>query len=349
MKTRLMAVAVLGVLMLNLTGSTFADLKGKKSARSQATQLAMLLPASDGVVTLDVKRFFGVALPKLLTANQPMLNGILAKIDEMKAKTGIDIRQFEYIAAGVTAKKITEKEYDLDPVVIARGQINAGGLIGAAKLAANGKYREEKAGEKTIYVFAAKDIADQAKQHAPGAKTAMADKLIGKLSREIAVTTIDANTIAFGSLPLVRQMFDAKTTIGTDLTSLLGKRETSVASFAGKLPAGMGAFLPLDNDELGKNLDSIKYVYGNMDVSGDITSVNLTARTVQSSQAAALLDTLSGLQMVGKALLGGSKGADKQVYVRMIENAKFSTKGNEVMFDLQVPQSDIDILVGMMK
>ena len=349
MKNRSISLFLLAVLFLNLGVSSFADSKAKNARKSQATQLALLLPASDGVVTLDVKRFFGVALPKLLSANQPMLNDILGKIDEMKAKTGIDVRQFEYLAAGVTAKKITEKEYDFEPVVIARGQINAGALIGTAKLAANGKYREEKVGEKTIYVFAAKDIAEQAKSQIQAGNTDMADKVIGKLSREIAVTTIDTNTLVFGSLSLVRQTLDAKTKVGTDLTSLLGKRETSVVSFAGKLPTGMGAFLPLDNDELGKNIDSIKYVYGNMDVNGEITSVNLTARTVQSSQATALLETLEGLQMLGKAFLGGSKGADKQVYVRMIENAKFSAKGNEVMFDLQVPQSDIDVLIGMIK
>ncbi len=350
MKNRSISLFLLAVLFLNLGVSSFADTKAKKAKRSQATQLALLLPASDGVVTLDVKRFFAVALPKLLSANQPMLNGVLAKIDEMKSKTGIDIRQFEYLAAGVTAKKVSEKEYDLEPVVIARGQINAGALIGMAKLAANGKYREEKIGEKTIYVFSTKEIADQSKQQLPAAKqAAMTDKILGKLSREIAVSSIDANTLVFGSLPLVRQTLDAKSTLGIDLTSLLGKRETSVVSFAGKLPTGMSAFLPLDNDELGKNIDAIRYVYGNMDVTGEITSVNMTARTVQNSQATGLLETLEGLQLVGKALLGGSKGADKQVYVRMIENAKFSVKGNEVMFDLQVPQSDIDVLIGMMK
>jgi hypothetical protein len=349
MKNRSLALFILTVLFLNLGLTSFADSKTKTAPKSRSAKLASLLPASDGVVTIDVKRFFGVALPKLLTANQPMLTEILGKMDEMKANTGIDIRQFEYLAAGVTAKKMAAKEFDFEPVIIARGQISSGGLIGAAKLAANGRYREEKAGEKTIYIFAAKDIADQVKQQIPAAKPAITDKILGKLSREVAVSTIDANTLVFGSLPLVRQTLDAKTAIGTDLTSLLGKRETSVVSFAGKLPAGMSAFLPLDNDELGKNIESIRYVYGSMDVSGETTSFSMTARTAQNAQAASLLETLEGLQMVGKALLGGAKGADKKVYVRMLENVKFSAKGNEVSFDLQVPQADIDVLVGMIK
>ena len=86
-----------------------------------------------------------------------------------------------------------------------------------------------------------------------------------------------------------------------------------------------------------------------MDVGVTGASLNLTARTLQNAQAQGLLETLEGLQMLGKAFLGGSKGPDKQVYARLIENAKFTAKGNEVMLDLQVPQSDIDILVGYLK
>ncbi len=349
MKIRILALSCLCVLVLNLAGSAVAD--SKRKAVSQANQLALLLPASDGVVTLDVKRFFSVALPKLLTSNQPMLEKITAKIDEMKAKTGIDVRQFEYIAAGVTAKKITAKEYDIDPVVIARGQISSASLIGAAKLASNGKYREEKVGDKTIYIFSAKDLADQAKHQVPAVKDSdLADKVIGTFSKDIAVTVIDTATIAFGDVALVRQTADVnRKPVSTDLISLLAKKETSVVNFAGKMPNGMSVFLPLENDELGKNIDSIRYVYGNMDMAAEAMTVNVTARTLQNSQATALHETLEGLQLVGKALLGGSKAPDKQVYTRLLENAKFSAKGNEVMLDLQVPQADIDILVGMLK
>ncbi|MEK7857465.1 MAG: hypothetical protein AAB288_15355 [Acidobacteriota bacterium] len=351
MKNRILALSCLLILVLNMTGSAVADGSSKRKASAQANQLAALLPASDGVVTIDVKRFFSVALPKLLTSNQPMLAKVTAQIDEMKAKTGIDIRQFEYLAAGVTAKQIAGKEYDVDPVIIARGQVSSGSLIGAAKLASNGKYKEEKAGDRTIYVFSTQDLANEAKKQVPAVKDpAMVDKVIGKLSKDVAVTAIDANTIAFGDPVLVRQAVStAKTSVSSDLISLLAKKETSVVNFAAKMPNGMSVFLPLENDELGKNIDAIRYVYGNMDVAGEAMTMNVTARTLQNAQATALLETLEGLQLIGKALLGSGKGADKQVYGRLIDNVKFSAKANEVALDLSVPQSDIDILVGMLK
>jgi hypothetical protein len=43
----------------------------------------------------DIKRFLDSALPQMLSGNQPMLDEVRQAIDEAKAKTGIDVRQFE--------------------------------------------------------------------------------------------------------------------------------------------------------------------------------------------------------------------------------------------------------------
>ncbi|MEO6334206.1 MAG: hypothetical protein ABIO91_04410 [Pyrinomonadaceae bacterium] len=333
MKYKIFAVLVLAVLALNLVGSTFADSKVKKAG---ANDLVSLLPASDGVVTIDVKRFFVDALPKVLSSNQPMLAHVTGEIEKFQQKSGIDIRQFEYLAAGATTtKKVGEKKYDLDPVVIARGQISASALIGAAKLATKGKYTEERVGERTIYIFSGQGIVGNNAQVKSG--------------DVVAVTTIDTMTIAFGSLGRVRETLQGRSKVGTDLTSLLVRNPAAVTSFAAKLPAGMRSFIPIDNDELGKNIDSIQYVYGDADVAGENANLHMAARTLGAAQAKSLYETLEGLQMLGKAFLGSAKGADKQVYSRMIENAKFSVRSNEVTLDLTVPQRDIDILVGSLK
>ncbi len=332
MKFRIFAVLALSVLVLDLAASTLADSKAKKA---NTIGMVSLLPASDGIVTIDVKRFFGQALPRLLSSNQPMLAKVTSQIDKFQSRFGIDIRQFDSIVAGATSTKISDKKYDVDPVVIARGQVSSASLIGAAKLAANGKYTEERVGDRTIYIFSETKIAGKSE--------------VAQLQGDIAVTAIDSTTLAFGTPSRVRQTLDGKTKVGQDLISLLERSPTAVTSFAAKVPAGVKSFLPLENDELGKDIDSIQYVYGNANVAADVASLHMTARTLQNAQAKSLHETLSGLQMLGKAFLGGAKGADKQVYVRMIENAKFSVRANEVVLDLQVPQSDIDILVGSLK
>jgi hypothetical protein len=348
MKKKIAIMFALAAVALALGTFVSADVKKAGVKRVQAADLVALLPASDGVVTLDVRRFFNDALPSLLSANQPMLAEITGKIEEAKAKTGVDIRQFSSVAVGVISRKREgSKALDYDPVVIARGDISSGALIGAAKLAANAKYREEKFGDKTIYIFEAKKIVadNSAKAGAP----AGTDKVLDRVSSEIAVTALDSTTLALGDPVRVRETLTGKTRISADLLGLLATENSPVVTFAGRVPAGVESLLPLDNDELGKSLASIRYMFGNLDVTGGNAAVHAVARTLQSSQAKSLLETLEGLQMVGKAFLGGAKGVDKEVYARMIDNAKFTTRGNDVMLDLAVSQSDIDILVGSLK
>ena len=349
MKNRFFPLLFACALILNTLGAAFADTKSG-AGNNQANSLVGLLPASDAVVAFEAKRFMSGALPQILSGNQPLLAKVLAHIDEVKSKTGIDLRSFERVAAGITAKKISDKNYEFEPAILARGQINSSVLLSAAKLAANGKYREEKVGGKTIFIFAAKEIAAQNKPQATtGVNVQMIDKFVGKLSQEIAVAAFDANTLVFGSPQRIRQTLEGKTRVGADVTDLINRNPGSIMTFAAKLPGGMSQFLPLDNDELGKNIDSIQYVYGSMDVVGDASVLQLTAKTQNAAQAQGLLETLEGLQFVGKAFLGSSKDADKQVYGRMIENAKFIRTANEVKIDLRVPQSDINVLIGGIK
>ena len=333
MKYRILAFLAIAVLVLDLGASALA---GSNSRKPGANDLVALLPASDGVVIFDSKRTFNDALPKILANNQPFLAKINGKIDEFRTKTGIDLRQFDVCAAGVSTRQISEKNYDVDPVIIARGQMTSASLIGAAKVASNGKYREERVGDRVMYIFDADTF---------GTKQA-GTRHLGKVG-EIALTSLDEKTIAFGEVDRVRDTLKAKSRVSPELVSMLEKDLTSVASFAVRLPSGLKAYLPLENDELGKNIDSIRYLYGNANVANNEGTVHVVARTDQNSQATSLYETLEGLQMLGKALLGSAKGADKQVYARMVTNAKFAVRGNEVTFDLAVPQSDLDILVAM--
>jgi hypothetical protein len=350
MKNRSFAIIAAFVLLLNLTGLGSADTKSTRSAKPQAGALVAMLPASDGVVTLDAARFFNNGLPTLLSANQPALAELMAKIESIKAETGIDLRKFESVAVGFAVKPISAKEYDFDPVVIARGDIAAGGLVAVAKLASNGKYREEKIGTRTVYVFSAKDVAQKNAPKTANSKAAgFIERALNGLTREIAVTSLDANTLAFGSLPRVRQTVEAKTRVDADITGLLLRNPNAILNFAARTPTGLSQFLSLDNDELGKNLSSIRFLWGSMDLVENNAVVRLMARTARADQAQSLFDTVQGLQVVGKALIGGSKGADKQVYARMIDNAKIAKAGNDVTLDLAVPQADIDILVGQIK
>ena len=347
MKNKLFAFFLAFTFILNVTGFAFADTKSNKN---QTNQLAALLPASDGVITVDVKRFFASALPQVLSGKKAMLDDINAKIDDFKAKTGIDARQFEQIAVGVTTKMVAPKNMDFDAVVLARGSFNANAIAATVKFASNGKFREEKIGDRVVYVFSPKDFADKNKPNTTQSGDAQKffDNILGKLPQDFAVTVYDNSTLAFGSLGRVRETLEAKARVNSQLLSLVNRKPASVVSFAANLPNGMSDFVSLGDDELGQNINSIRQVSGALDVVGENTLLSIVAKTADAKSAEGLQKNLTDLREVGKVLLGSSKGADKKVYARMLESAKISFKGDEVMLDLQVPQSDINVLVAGM-
>ena len=335
MKYRIIAVVVLGLLVANLGGSTFADSKAKRAAFSQ---LVSLLPASDALVTLDAKRFFNEAMPQVLSANPTFLGKITGHMEEIRTKIGVDVRQFDDVVVGISARHVGVKNHDVDMVAIARGQSSAAAMIEAAKSKTAGKFREERVGSRVMYIFEPQNAVTQA----PPAT-------VGGSLREVGVVALDDRTIAFGDVVRVRQTLQGNTKIGADLSGMVARNPAAIASFAAKPPAGLSAYIPLSNDELGKNIESIQYIYGNANVVAGNATVNVTARTQQNAQATGLLEAIEGLQIVGKAILGGSKAPDKRVYARLIESAKLSVRANELTLDLTVPQSDIDVLVGTLK
>lgn len=323
---------------------------GQNISGSGYQALSARLPESDAAAVMDVNRLVNTALPQILAGNQALLSDFQGTIDTVKDRTGIDLRRFSTAAIGLKAIKRGEKDFDFSGVVIANGDLNMPALLAAAKLAANGKYREVKANGSTIIIFPMKDLADTAgRSKGRSAKTASkAHSALGGPAGEIAVTILDQTTLALGSLAQVKQVVTGSSHVSPDLVSLLPKEAVPVFSFAAKTPDGMSTFMPLDNDELGKNIDSIKYLFGSMNVTPAGTQLTATARTMTAENAQSLKETLEGLQMIGKALLGGSKGADKEVYARLVNNVVFSTTGNDVNLDLAIEQADVNFLVGLL-
>lgn len=320
-----------------------------KKSVSQANQLAALLPNSDAVINVNVSRLMKEALPQMLATKPQYLEEINGKIDEVKNNIGIDLRQFDQIAVGIAYKTISPKETDYEPVILARGQFNAGAFLGLAKVAAKGKYREEKIGEKTVYIFSPKEILEQNK---PNTKDSFINKIIDKamksFNQEIAVAGYDNNTLVMGSLKRVRETFESQTRVSKIALDLVSKNPNAMISFGANMPAGASQFLPIENDELGKNIESIKQMYGALDFADGKATLTGAARTLKAEEAQSLEETLTGLQMVGKALLGGAKGADKQLYARLVENAVIARKANEVSLSLVMPKTDIDALMAVL-
>lgn len=348
MKLRLLAVATLLCLMANLVLAAQGPRTKSRNvvAKARGARLVPMLPATDGIVTLDAKRLGTDGLPRLLAANPGLLAKVTQNLDNIRNKTGIDLRKFDEVAMGLKLVPKGANGVNTYGVALASGDINASAFVAVAKLAANGAYRQETIAGRAVYIFTAKGVANRS---ASGSTSAMVDDLVDHMTTSIAVAAYDANLLLVGSEPLVRETLIGQTHPSAELTSLLNRNPAAIVNFALRTPAGFEGMLPLGNDELGKNLRSIQYLSGSMDETAAGASLSLAARTAQPDQAQGLKATLDGLQMMGTALLGGSTKPANQVYSRLLKSAKFTQSANEVTLDLLVPQADVDTLISGIK
>lgn len=344
MRNKIFTLFTFAAFALSVVG--FAFVEENASARGN-NELVGLLPASDIVINLDAQRLFNTALPQIFSADAGALLKINSKLDELKNKTGLDLRQFQHVSAGIATKQISPSKVDFEPFIMARGTFNSGALLAVAKLASKGKYKEKKIGSRTVYIFSPKEVIEENK---PKNKSSLLDIVLDKvgksLSREIALSAYDTNTLVIGTEARLREAFEKKTTVSTEILGMVYQNPNAVINFGGKLPNGLAGFIDIDNDEIGNNLKAVRQMSGALTVENNQVMVALNAKTLKQEQAQSLHELLEGLQMLGKAFLGNSKKPDDKIYVRMIESAEITRNGNAVLFDLKVPQSDIDALLG---
>jgi hypothetical protein len=344
MKSKIFVFLIIAAFIFSAIAFVFSA----KTSAKNGSELAVLLPPSDIVVTMDAQKTFNTALPQILSANKEMLDKFNGKIDSFKTKIGIDARQFEQVAVGAKTKQISAGKTEIEPFILARGAFNSAQLVTAAKLFSNGKYKEEKIGSRTVYIFKISEIAPQSKTQANDSFfDKMTDKLVASISDEIAVTTYDSNTLAFGTLARVREAFtNEKARVSAEILALATRNPNAVINFGGKMPKGAGVLLPIENDEIGQTIDTINQFSGSLDIAGGKTNLFVMAKTLKVEDAESLYDLIDTLKTLGKMFLEGNKNADKQVYARMIENANITRSGTEISLALEVPQSDLDIIVG---
>jgi len=348
MKSRFLALLFVIALSLNIVPIAGAASAAQPAATPSA--LVAMLPASDAVIAFDTKRFFSDALPKVLASNQPMLSKIVGHVDEITSKTGIDLRKFENVAVGATLTPTAGKNLDIDMVAIARGEINAGALVAMGKLAAGSSYREVKIGEQTAYVFSLKGAMKKAKPQSVTPKMeSMFERAFDKMMSEVAVVSTDRNTLVIGSLNRVRQTLEKRSMLAPELSVLMNERSTSILAFALQTPTGIDDLIPLQMDEIGKNVAAIRLASGGLDMTSAGAVFGAMVRTHKPEQAKNLSDMLQGLQMMGGGILSNSKRPDQQVYGRMIQGAKIALRGTDVTLDVTVAQADLEFFGSKIK
>lgn len=350
--------------MVSLTGIAQTNKTPASRTSQKSNDPLMSLPVSDGVISVDVQRLLNEMLPRVLADDPARLAQVNAHIDQVKTRTGIDIRAFDRIAIGMRFVDAgTPDSLKVEFVALARGSFNAPAMLAAGLLATNSKYKyqEQKYGGKNIYIFNSDELfgKDQLPQatigeeaRKTGGKAAeIADDLLHKIMNikgEVAIVAVASNTLAIGQPNSVRAAIDASAgrgLVNVELTGLATKDPNAVVSFGVNVPSKSSRFFGFDNDQIAANLDAIRQVYGSVGSTTAGFEMRNFVRTATSSQAQEVYNTLMGLKDLGGMVASNLSGDKGKLAQNALENLKITKEENEVQIRLELAQSDVATLI----
>ena len=333
MNKKVLGSSIALAFVLFTLGSGFgAGSAQRKPASSPALPADVLsyLPPSDGIALIDVRRLMNETMPRILAGDPAKLAQANAEIEKFKTRTGIDPRSFDRVVLGMRYTYPTPKVTKLETVAIARGTFDAKALSAAARIAANGKYHEEKYRGATILIITVKDQM----------------KLFGVWNmriNELAVCAVDPHSLAIGTVANVRAAIEAglKGRAGADLAALATRDPNAVVGFGANVPKELMANLNVGNDTIAKDANAIRQVYGSIGSTETDVSVMLVARTDSAESANNLNDTVTGLKQLGGLFIGQMAPARKALAQSALDNLKITTRGTEVEIRTQVAAANL--------
>jgi hypothetical protein len=183
------------------------------------------LPEADTLVYINPQRILNELVPKLLPAKD--VEGMRKDFEEVRKNAGIDPTKVDYIVLVVRFKKPTADLNFQAPefMLVASGDFSADSLLGMARMASQGKLRDEKYGTKTLGLMTIDPIVKESEKN-PFLKS----------FTEVGIVSLSTNTIAAGTPAYLRAAIDAgdgKERISTQALNSLVRDPNALISFAG--------------------------------------------------------------------------------------------------------------------
>lgn len=334
MKRKLLNLAV--ILVALAAGSQVQAQTRMRNTAAPVPTLMASLPESDAVAQIKVKQLLSEAMPRILSNNPAKLSEVNASIDNFKNRTGLDPRMFQQVALGVKYTYPSEGITKLQTVALANGSFSANAMMAAGRVASNGKYREEKYKEKTIYIFTLEENV----------------KLLGVFDfriGELAAAPLDNNILALGDPIAVRSAIDASRSrkrANAELIALASRDPNAVIGFGSNMSDQLISNLDIGNAPIATDLKSLRQVFGSVGTTESDLQLFFGARAVNAQAARSLGDTLEGLKLFGAAFVGRLSGVKGVLAKSALSNMKIATDANELHIRTSVAQAEVGPLFG---
>ena len=334
MKRTLLTVAIVFIALFSQI-ETQAQTRGRNTPTAPPTLMSSL-PESDAVAQIKVNQLLSEAMPRILAGNPAKLSEVNASIDRFKDRTGLDPRMFQQVALGVRFTYPAEGVTKAQTVALANGSFNPAAMVAAGRVASNGKYREEKFQDKTIYIFTLDENL----------------KLLGLFDlriNELAAAPLDANILALGDPAGVRSVIDANRSrkqANAALIALANRDPNAVIGFGSNVTEQLIANLDIGNAPIAADLRTLRTVYGSVGTTENDLQLFIAARAVNAQAAKNLGDTLEGLQQFGALLAGRFSGAKGVLAKSALANMKIQSQANELQIRTTIAQAEVGSLLG---
>jgi hypothetical protein len=333
-KIRLLTFAAVFVALLSQIEAT-AQTRSRNTAAPVPTLMSSL-PESDAVAQVKMNKLLSEAMPRILSGNPAKLDEVNASIDRFKDRTGLDPRMFQQVALGVRFTYPSEGVTKVQTVALANGTFSAAAMMAAGRVASNGKYREEKYQDKTVYIFTVDENV----------------KLLGLFDvriGELAAAPLDTNTLALGDPAGVRSVIDASRSrkrANAELIALASRDPNAVIGFGSNITEQLVGNLDIGNAPIAADLRTLRQVYGSVGTTENDLQLFLAARAVNAQAAKNLGDTLEGLKQFGALLVGRLSGAKGVLAKSALSNMKIVADANELQIRTTVAQAEVGPLFG---
>src|SRR5690242_5511360 len=323
------------VLLAILCISTVVSLAQKTSSQTESARNPVqapieafaVLPSSDAVIVLDLKRSYGELFSQILV-DEPDARALVIAVPVQTAEL-FDPRAVQRVVIGIRYNKPPDEKTPSDISVITVAQSNeAGQLPGLIRSKGPGKYREEQYDGKLLY------IAQVEQSEAPA---------------EWAIVALDANTLVFGNPAYVRSSIDVlagkEKRVNTDLVAAVKRNPQALLSAAGLLPPSVMSAAPqLSNSDWSRMLSSVKQFYVSVDLIPSGLAVAGTLTTTSPEQSKSLVDLMNAIKTVVVSL-GPGKTREDKVNRDLFKGLVISAAGTEVQVKDEISQASINVLV----
>lgn len=302
---------------------------------TQAQNALASLPETDLLIYINPQRIINEVLPKVLPAKD--VDDMRKAFEDAKNQVGVDPTKVEYIVLAVRFKKPTG-DLNFQPpefMLLAGGDFTAESLMVLARMASDGKLRDEKYGTRTIGLMTIDPLVKEAEKN----------PLLKSLT-EMGIVSLNANTIAVGTPSYLRAAADAsdgKERINAATLNSLVRDPNALVSIAGTPWHSFAKSFGMLGTETNARVARCESSIGNLYAAITMDATNLMLRGAMNADNPDTAKIFSNLYS-GLLRYATSSIPDASTQA-MLKGLSITAEGDEVMLRADFPaQMVVDLL-----